>query len=438
MAEAKLTLQNRITSIFVITSLLFISVFTFIQLNNEMQSINRYNTYRSQLSGMIVKASLEEAMAGSPESLLAENLQKTIITLRENSLVKNIVVFNENGMAIASTKSSLFGENASSEELSKIEGSKNLSPGQLFSINLAKDSGTFEAYMPIEAASPAGRHLTVRMAFPLAGIQQALAEVYKPIIISALLIILANIIFAFLLSKTVIGPIGVLNKVTKKIASGDLAIRVSILTGDELQELGETFNYMTEELIKMKERAENANPLTKLPGNIVIHEQIERRIREQEKFTVIYCDLDNFKAFNDKYGIGEGDKAIKLTAEIFKEALAQNGGPGDFLGHEGGDDFLLITSVDKAEGIAGFIISEFDKRVRLLYAEEDLKQGFIIAHGRDGAIKKFPLMTISLAGVSNMVRPISSYAQVTNTAAELKKKAKAVESSVYVEDKRTS
>jgi diguanylate cyclase (GGDEF)-like protein len=234
----------------------------------------------------------------------------------------------------------------------------------------------------------------------------------------------------------VIGPLKLLNNITKMVASGDLTVRARILTHDELQELGETFNYMTEELVKMKERAENANPLTKLPGNIVIHEEIEKLIRANKKFTVIYCDLDNFKAFNDKYGIAKGDEAIKLASEIFKEALKNYGSAGDFIGHEGGDDFILLTTPDKSAAVADYIIREFDARIRGLYSKDDLAQGYITALSRDGAEKKFPVITISLAGVSNEIRPITSYGEVTNIAAEIKKKAKLEQKSVFVLDQR--
>ena len=275
-----------------------------------------------------------------------------------------------------------------------------------------------------------------KVSFSLGNIQEAFSGVYKPVILSAIFIILANILFGYLLSKEVIGPIKVLNQVTKIIADGDLSVRTNIHTQDELEELGLTFNYMTEELIKMKERAENANPLTKLPGNIVIHEQVDKRINENLKFVVIYCDLDNFKAFNDKYGIAKGDVAIKLTADIFREAANNKGNSQDFVGHEGGDDFILLTTPEKAQDVADYITKEFDKQVRSLYSQEDLTKGFIIAHARDGTVKQFPIMTISLAGVTNVHRTITSYGEVTNIAAEVKKKAKAIEGSVFVMDKR--
>ena len=98
----------------------------------------------------------------------------------------------------------------------------------------------------------------------------------------------------------------------------------------------------------MKEKAENANPLTKLPGNIVIQEMVEERIKKDKKFVLIYSDLDNFKAFNDTYGVHAGDKAIMLTADIMREAIAVEGAEDDFIGHEGGDDFLLLTVPERA------------------------------------------------------------------------------------------
>jgi diguanylate cyclase (GGDEF)-like protein len=213
---------------------------------------------------------------------------------------------------------------------------------------------------------------------------------------------------------------------------------VDIKTGDEIAELVNTFNQMTAALERMKERAENTNPLTKLPGNNMIHEEIVRRINAQRKFAVIYSDLDNFKAFNDKYGIGDGDKAIKLTADILRESL-RLGSRDDFLGHEGGDDFVLISTPDRAQKVADYITAEFDRRIRSLFKKEDLDQGFIIAHARDGNVQKFPLMTISLAGVSNEKRPLTSYGEITNICAEVKKKAKSLPAktkSVFVMDAR--
>jgi diguanylate cyclase (GGDEF)-like protein len=297
-----------------------------------------------------------------------------------------------------------------------------------------QDSKSFSLYVPLKEADSV--QYAVRVFFSLADLSGTMAQVYGPAFLIGILLILINVVVGFILAHLIIGPIKIFNDAAKNISSGKLGLRVNIHTNDELEELADTFNYMAMELVKMRERAENANPLTKLPGNIVIHEEIEKRIKTGSKFTVIYCDLDNFKAFNDKYGIAKGDDAIKLTAEIFKDAVKNQGKSDDFIGHEGGDDFILLAKPNYAEAIAHYITSEFDKRVRSLYDKVDLDQGFIIAHARDGSIKQFPIMTISLAGVTNEHRTIASYAEVTNIAAEIKKKAKAQTRSCFVLDQR--
>ncbi|MCX5695030.1 MAG: GGDEF domain-containing protein [Candidatus Omnitrophica bacterium] len=432
-----MTLQNRITTLMIISSIVFISVFAFIQLNNQIENINNDNLYRSNLSSGVVKDDLEAYLKQNPgpQSTLAY-LQEELNDYQKADLIKNAFIFTPDGKIIASTRDSELNQAASYRDLNKLAQLESSPKENWLLPDIDRAKLALVSYIALRITPDGPISCVARLSFPLANIQDALADVYRPVILVAFLVILANIILGYFLSKTVIGPIKVLDTVTKSIAAGDLSIRTRMNTNDELEELGKTFNYMTEQLVIMKERAENANPLTKLPGNIVIQEEVEKRIKKQQKFVVIYCDLDNFKAFNDKYGIAKGDEAIKLTAEVFKESAKNKGNPDDFIGHEGGDDFILLATPDKAQGIADYITAEFDKRVRSLYSQEDLAQGHIISHARDGSIKKFPIMTISLAGVSNEDRPISSYGEVTNIAAEVKKKAKAIESSVFVMDKR--
>ncbi|MBU1726287.1 MAG: diguanylate cyclase [Candidatus Omnitrophica bacterium] len=432
-----MTLQNRITLLMVISSILFISAFTTIQLFNQTQNINRFNSYRANMASKIVKDYLEAALKQSPANEAQSYIQSNLKELKDTNIVEDSIVYDEEGSIIAATESALIGETARYKDISKAEQLKYLNKeDRWFLPEIDNYRKQLDIFLILKKGPQEQLSYVAKISFPLANIQQALLAVYGPVLLSIIIIILANIIFGYLLSKTVIGPIKMLNNVTKTIAGGDLTVRTHIDTNDELEELGETFNHMTVELIKMKDRAENANPLTKLPGNIVIHEEVTKRIKNNQQFMVIYCDLDNFKAFNDKYGIAKGDEAIKLTADVFKEAAKLKGDAGDFIGHEGGDDFILLTTPEKAQGVADHITSEFDKRVRALYSDEDLKQGFIIAHARDGSVKQFPIMTISLAGVTNAHRVITSYGEVTNIAAEVKKKAKAVEGSVFVIDIR--
>ncbi|NLT13357.1 MAG: response regulator [Clostridiales bacterium] len=187
--------------------------------------------------------------------------------------------------------------------------------------------------------------------------------------------------------------------------------------------------------IKRIDRNRNANPLTGLPGNLEIMRELDYRIEKKLPFAAIYADLDNFKAYNDAYGFMKGDVAIKLTADILNDAAAV-GDSDSFLGHIGGDDFIVIVNPVCAESVCQGIIDCFDQRIRGLYAENDLEQGHIVTYNRQGDETLCPIMTISLAVVTNENRSFTSHLEVSDTAAELKKKAKSISFSVYLKDNR--
>ncbi len=179
-----------------------------------------------------------------------------------------------------------------------------------------------------------------------------------------------------------------------------------------------------------------ANPLTGLRGNLEIQSEITRRIFNRDLFTVIYADLDNFKAYNDVYGFASGDRAIKLTADILLDCIHEFGATTDFVGHVGGDDFILIVYPKNADMISENIIKSFDKKIVELYSLEDRKKGFISTANRQGQMIQYPIISISLAAVSNENRNLISHLQVAEIAAELKKRAKSIAGSAYVKDLR--
>jgi PleD family two-component response regulator len=179
-----------------------------------------------------------------------------------------------------------------------------------------------------------------------------------------------------------------------------------------------------------------ASPLTGLPGNRAIEETIEARIQGDLKFAVLYVDLDDFKAYNDRYGFVKGSEVIKLTTEVILEAVDKYGNEEDFVGHIGGDDFIVVTEMERAPLITQEIIRFFDARIPAHYEAEDREKGFIISTNRMGKISKFPIMTISVAIVHNSYRIIDHPGKVAQIAAELKKYAKSMEGSNYVFDRR--
>jgi diguanylate cyclase (GGDEF)-like protein len=187
--------------------------------------------------------------------------------------------------------------------------------------------------------------------------------------------------------------------------------------------------------IKRIDRNRNASPLTGLPGNLEIMRELDYRIERKLPFAAIYADLDNFKSYNDAYGFLKGDVAIKLTADILRDAAAV-ADADSFIGHIGGDDFIMIVNASCSESVCRAIIEQFDQRIRALYDEEDLKRGHIVTYNRQGDETLFPIMTLSLAVVTNENRRYTTHIEVSDTAAELKKKAKSLCGSVYVRDTR--
>lgn len=188
--------------------------------------------------------------------------------------------------------------------------------------------------------------------------------------------------------------------------------------------------------IRRVEVDSSLSPLTRLPGNLAIEAELRRRLSTNEKFAVLYLDLDHFKAFNDVYGFTHGDEAIQLVASTSVDVARRRGTPQDFVGHIGGDDFLIVTLPDRAEEIAREIIDSFDRDIRKLYNANDLKQGYIETRDRRGQLNRFPIMSLSIAIVSNDQRVLQDYAQIGEAAAELKRYAKSIWGSVYVKDKR--
>ena len=189
-------------------------------------------------------------------------------------------------------------------------------------------------------------------------------------------------------------------------------------------------------VLRRTKRDLEANPLTRLPGNVAILNELSKCIDKKAPFAVCYVDLDKFKAYNDKYGFEHGDDVIRETARILLSAAKEYGNPDDFVGHIGGDDFVLITAPNVSDKICEKIIHDFDAISPSFYNQEDRQNGFIIGYDRQSKIHKIALLSVSIGVVTNEMRNIAHVAQIGEIGAELKKLAKNVEKSNYVKDKR--
>ncbi|MCL1971561.1 MAG: response regulator [Endomicrobia bacterium] len=189
-------------------------------------------------------------------------------------------------------------------------------------------------------------------------------------------------------------------------------------------------------ILERKKLSVDANPLTSLAGSAAIKSEAEKRLQLGKHFALLYVDISNFKSFNDKYGFQRGDDVIKYTADCILSAIKSDCNEDDFVGHIGGDDFVMITSPKKAEELAQKFIDKFDADIYNFYDETDRRNGYIMSIDRQYNKKSFPIMTVSVAIISTEVSSLSHFADISKRAAELKSVAKRNEKSSYVFERR--
>ncbi len=196
------------------------------------------------------------------------------------------------------------------------------------------------------------------------------------------------------------------------------------------------FFYTVKNLSRLIDANRCISNLTGLPGNAQIEIELKRRVRSKKLFAVLYADLDNFKAYNDKYGFMNGDEIIKFTANCIKDSLQSYGEKGDFLGHIGGDDFVAVVNYENARKIGKDIIKRFNASIGDFYSEEDIENGYVKIVNRKGKMEKFPLMTLTVAMISNKYKKYTSVLELGEDGAQVKKKAKTIIGSTFLENRR--
>lgn len=172
--------------------------------------------------------------------------------------------------------------------------------------------------------------------------------------------------------------------------------------------------------------AKHINPLSELPGNLLIERHLELCIASKRQYTVLYFDIDDFKSYNDVYGFEKGDIVIKRLTQILKKYIPTK----EFVGHIGGDDFIAVLYHNKAEELCQNVIREFDAMVPQIYNENDAIKGFITAKNRHGVEESYPLMSLSIAGITN--RDFKNIYELSEKASRLKKICKQKPGSNYM------
>lgn len=176
--------------------------------------------------------------------------------------------------------------------------------------------------------------------------------------------------------------------------------------------------------------------LTGLPGNVQIHAELKKRITNKGEFSVLYLDLDNFKAYNDVYGFLRGDEIIEFTAQTTLRCIHEQFQEGAFVGHIGGDDFVAIIPSIEVDEICQTILAMFENGVKKFFTDDDLEKGYIEVANRKGIIEQFPLTSLSIAAVIAEKGRFSNILEIGEIGAQVKHMAKTTMGSSYAVDRR--
>jgi PleD family two-component response regulator len=180
----------------------------------------------------------------------------------------------------------------------------------------------------------------------------------------------------------------------------------------------------------------NANPLTGLPGNLVIAHEAERRLGAGESFAFAYLDLDGFKSFNDKYGFARGDEIIRMTARVLVNTVRSLDSQHTHVGHVGGDDFVFITPAGMMATACDRVVAAFDSIVPDFYDDADRKGEGVQSIDRKGNPRWCPMVTCSIGAVDTAISHIEHIADLFGRVSEVKNVAKTLPGSRVIMDRR--
>ena len=198
----------------------------------------------------------------------------------------------------------------------------------------------------------------------------------------------------------------------------------------------EELRFRLDAALRRNDRDVEVHPSTRLPGTVAIEAELARRIAAGDIFAMCYADLDHFKEYNDRYSYHDGDRVIRVIARVLHDVVKGVCGERGFVGHIGGDDFIVIVPAQEAADVCGEAIAVFDLLVPYQYSEPDRRAGYFFGKDRRGQLHRVPLMTLSIGVVTNERRAFTSPTQVSELATEMKGYAKTLPGSVFAVDRR--
>ncbi|MBN1757683.1 MAG: HAMP domain-containing protein [Chitinispirillaceae bacterium] len=423
--------------IYVFLTILNVSIFVLMVFENQLDLIAENAILTSQHKASSLKYRIDNII-GAGKDLTAVNINKVI--KEASSLdISTLALFSEGGKSFVNVVDGKLIEKDAADinELKMINMAitRQGFEDKLFYHSVDRKEKRISLYIPFTYSED--KLGVAAIILEMKDIDRQMGYLYRQCLLIGLLVTILHIGFALLFTKMILMPLRKLNEATDMISKGNLETRVPIVRDDEIGQLATSFNEMGVALQRMRDEAKGANPLTGLPGNITIAQYIDTCLAANRLIAVLYSDLDNFKAYNDKYGFTRGDDAILYTRDCLAATAKRKDVENVFIGHEGGDDFVVVVDFEYWETYAKSFISTFDRGIYQFYTSIDARNGFIESINRKGERQQFPLMSVSVAVVANKTRPFRRHAEIIAVAAEVKKYVKSLDGSCYAIDRRT-
>lgn len=189
--------------------------------------------------------------------------------------------------------------------------------------------------------------------------------------------------------------------------------------------------------LRRNQEFREVSPLTGLPGNTRILREIAERVRGGTDYAVCYVDIDRFKSVNDVYGFGRGDEFISMLARCLHRAVVAANLPPAFLGHVGGDDFVVVCAPEQVRPITEKAVVDFERGADELYDPEDVARGYLEVVDRRGNIQRPNLVSLSVGVALSTTRRYTDPREVIAVANEMKSVAKKQPGSFVAYDRRS-
>ena len=270
----------------------------------------------------------------------------------------------------------------------------------------------------------------------LSNLLEQATESYQLTLFFALLGIALSAPVALTVVLSIHRSVNTLKRATLEISDGSFEHQPKLSGNDEFAQLARDFAMMGRKLRELEQLRLDANPLTRLPGNLAINRELDMRIERNSPFAHLYIDLDNFKVYSDRYGYNAGSDVLAQVGQMITRAVHEYGTEQDLIGHIGGDDYVVITTLETAEPVAKKIIADFTELAPSFYSATDREAGVVTGKDRYGVERVFSLMTISVAVICSDQYEYPSRLVISQACARLKEFLKGQDGSNYMIDRR--